>query len=180
MEIIDPAMSWFEIFEVPTYNLDNIIGGNDDYIDKSYARVIQFFNNTCLNRYLLPRKVVFDNWSDFRQEFTTFIKEFDIELILTTIKNPQDNDPVKQLHQITLNIIVTKYLSNKVFDYIDPWGEKLAYIAWVIWVSHHRIIQDTPGQAVFVRYNIFNLASVVDWQVITTGKQQQVETDNVQ
>ena len=36
----------------------------------------------------------------------------------------------------------------------------------------------TPGQAVFGRYIIFNLVSVVDWRVITTAKQRQVDVDN--
>ena len=38
---------------------------------------------------------------------------------------------------------------------------------------------DTPGQAVFGRDILFNLASVVDWQVVTAVKQRQVDTDNV-
>ena len=29
MTIIDPAMGWFEIFEVPTFELDEVTGGND-------------------------------------------------------------------------------------------------------------------------------------------------------
>ena len=37
----------------------------------------------------------------------------------------------------------------------------------------------TPGQSVFFRYMLFNLASVVDWRVITTVKQRQVDIDNV-
>ena len=37
----------------------------------------------------------------------------------------------------------------------------------------------TPGKAVFSRYMIFNIASVVEWQVITAGNQQQVDIDHV-
>ena len=67
------------------------------------------------------------------------------------------------MHQVTLNMPVTKYLANKVFDYIYPWGETLASITWVIRASYHRTIKATPGQAVFVRDIIFNLASVLEW-----------------
>ena len=84
------------------------------------------------------------------------------------------------MKQGILNMLVTIYLANKAFDYIDPWGETLASIAWAIQASYHHAIQATPNQAVFGRYMIFNLVSVVDWQVITDGKQQQVEIDNVQ
>ena len=38
----------------------------------------------------------------------------------------------------------------------------------------------TPDQNAFGKYIIFNLVSVIDWQVITAAKQQQVGIDNVQ
>ena len=75
------------------------------------------------------------------------------------------------MHQVILNMLVIKDLDNKVFNYIDPWGENLASIAWSIRASYHRTIQYTPGKSVFGRYIILNLASVVDWQDITAGKQ---------
>ena len=77
-------------------------------------------------------------------------------------------------------MIVTKDLANKVLQYIYPLGETLSYIAWAIRPSYHRTIQATPGQVVFGRYMVFNLASVIYWWVITAGKHQQVEIENVQ
>ena len=38
----------------------------------------------------------------------------------------------------------------------------------------------TPDQAVFGRYMLFNLTSVIDWQVVTTENQQQVDIDKAQ
>ena len=38
---------------------------------------------------------------------------------------------------------------------------------------------DTPGKAVFGRNTIFNLASGVDWRVVTAVKKRQVDIDNV-
>ena len=67
-------------------------------------------------------------------------------------------------------MLATKDIDNKVFDYIDPWGETLAYIAWKIRASYHCDIMATPGQAVFGRYMLFNLASVVGWKVLTDIK----------
>ena len=76
-------------------------------------------------------------------------------------------------------MLVTKDLDNKVFDYIDPWGETLASTAWAIRSSYHRTIMATPGQAVFGIYMLFNLASVVHWRVLTVAKKRQVDIDNV-
>ena len=94
------------------------------------------------------------------------LKDIDIKYVLATVKKPQANAPVERVHQVILN------------DHKDPWRETLAYIAWEIRASYHRTIMATPGQAVFGRDMIFNLASVVDWRVITVTKQRQVDTDN--
>ena len=179
MTMIDPATGWFEVVEIMTFDLDELTAGNDEYIDKSSARVSQLFNNTWLCRYLRPRKVVFDNGSEFKQDFTPLLKDSDIEPVLTSVTNPQANAPVERLHQVMLNMIVTNDLYNKVFNYIYPWGENLAYIAWEIRASYHRTIMDTSGQSVFGRDMLFNLTSVFDWQVATAAKQHQVDIDNV-
>ena len=95
------------------------------------------------------------------------LKDFYIKPVLTTIKNPQGNDQVEWVNQVVLNILVTKYLDNKVFDHIDTWGETLASISWAIRASYHSIIMVTPGQSEFDRDVISKPASVIDWRVIT-------------
>ena len=72
---------------------------------------------------------MFDKRSEFKRYFTPFLKYFDIKPALTIIKNPQADAMVEQVHQVISNTLVTKYLANKVFDYIDPCGETLASIA---------------------------------------------------
>ena len=73
---------------------------------------------------------MFDNRSDFKWNFTPLIKYFDIKAVLTIIKNPQANNLVERVHQVILNMIFTKYIDNRVFEYIYIWGETLASIAW--------------------------------------------------
>ena len=66
VNMINPSTGWFDIVEILTYDLNELTAGNDEYIDKSSARVSQLFKNTWLCRYTHPRKVVFDNGSDFK------------------------------------------------------------------------------------------------------------------
>ena len=87
------------------------------------------FNNTWLCRYPRPCKVVLDNGSEFKRYFNPLLKDFDIKPVLTSVKDPQANAMVEQVHQVILNMLITKDLDNKVFDYIYPWGETLAYVA---------------------------------------------------
>ena len=101
---------------------------------------------------------MFDDGYDFKRGLTTLLKHFDIKTVLTTIKNPQTNALVEQVHQVIFNIIVTKDPDNKVFDYIHPWGDTISPIAWTIRASYHRTTGTTPAQAVFGRDMIFNLA----------------------
>jgi hypothetical protein len=76
-------------------------------------------------------------------------------------------------------MICTKDLSNRVFDYIDPWGEILSSIAWAIHASYHSMPGATPAQLVFGRDMIFNIKTIVDWRTITACKQKQVIKDNL-
>ena len=70
-----------------------------------------------------------DNGSDFQLELTPLRNDFNIKLVFATIKKPQANALVERVHQVILNMLVTKYLDEKVFDHIDPWGETLASVA---------------------------------------------------
>ena len=63
---------------------------------------------------------MFDNGYEFKQYFTPLLKDFDIKPVLMKVKNTQANSPVKRVHQVILNMLVTKDLDNKVFDHIDP------------------------------------------------------------
>ena len=56
---------------------------------------------------------MFDNGSGFKQDFNPLLKEFDIKPVLTLVKNPQDNAPVEQVHQLILNMLVTKDIDKK-------------------------------------------------------------------
>ena len=106
------------------------------------------------------------------------LNDLDIKPVLTKIKNPQAKALLERVHQVIFNMLVTKDIDNKVFNHIYPWGENLAYTAWAIRSFYHHTIMYTPGQSVIGRNMLFNLASVVDWKVVTDAKQQQVDIDN--
>ena len=86
---------------------------------------------------------MFDNRYYFKRDFNPFLKEFDIKPVITSVNNPQYNTPVEWVHQVILNMLVTKDLDNKVFDHIYPWVENLSYIEWSIRASYHRTIMTT-------------------------------------
>ena len=111
------------------YDGNEVTVVNDMYIDESSVSVRQFFNNTRVSRYQRQRKFVFDDGYEFKQYFTPFLKDFFIKVVFMKIKKSQANALVERLDQIILNMLLSKDIDNKVFNYIDQWCETLAYIA---------------------------------------------------
>jgi transposase InsO family protein len=134
MTMVDPATGWFEIAQVPVFDIvwkdnDSIDTRDKSALDKSSARISQLFNQVWLSRYPRPNKVVFDNGSEFKKNFVPLLKDFSIKPTLTTIKNPQSNAVVERVHQVIDSMIKTQQLEDQVLDYVDPFGEFLASIA---------------------------------------------------
>ena len=67
----------------------------------------------------------------------------------------------------------------KLYEYIDLWGGNLVSVMRTIRAYYHFTLGFTPGQAVFGRDLLFNLTSIIDWRVVTTSKQRQVNIDGV-
>jgi hypothetical protein len=179
MTMIDPATGWFEIAEVPSFNIEDVKKGNTQLIDKTSARISQVFNQVWLSRYPRPRRVVLDNGSEFKKDFLVLLKDFDVKATLTSVENPQANSPVERVHQVIQSMLATKDLESQTYDFIDPWGEILSSVAWAIRASYHSTLKATPGQLVFGQDMIFNLNKVVDWQLMEKQKQDQIIRDNI-
>ena len=176
MTMLDPVTGWFEIAEVPDYIVDDINKKNiTREIDKSSARISRLFDQYWLARYPRPKKVIFDNGSEFKKDFVPLLKDWSIKPQCTTIKNPQSNSPVERIHQVLRHMFLTKNLRAQTFDYIDPFGSILASIAWAVRASFNSATNATPAQLVFGRDMMFNLTSLVNWKDLSIKKQKLVD-----
>jgi hypothetical protein len=73
---VDPrltAMTMVEIVQVPYYSIEDVKNDEQDYIDKSSARISRLFEQTWLSRYPRPREVICDNGSEFKLHFMTLL-----------------------------------------------------------------------------------------------------------
>ena len=61
------------------------------------------------------------------------------------------------MHQIIYNMLVTKDPERNLFEYICPWIEILASIAYEIKDSYPRTLVFMPGLSVYVKDVLFNL-----------------------
>jgi hypothetical protein len=179
MTFLDPATGWFEIAEVPYFDIDDVKNKNKTAIDKSSARISQIFNDVWLSRYPRPRKVIFDNGSEFKKDFVPLLQDFAIKPTCTTIKNPQSNAPVERIHQVVGQMMAAQDLKTRIFDFVNPWGPILTSIAWAIRAAHHSTLGYTPAQLVFGRDMVFNIKTIINWKDISERKQAQVDKDNL-
>ena len=180
MTMIDPATGWFEVVEVPNFIVEDVKNKRTiETIDKSSARISRLFDQTWLSRYPRPRKVIFDNGSEFKKDFVPLLKDWSIKPKATTIKNPQSNSPIERVHQVIRHMLLTKNLKEKIFDYLDPFGSILASVAWAIRASYNSTTDATPAQLVFGRDMMFNLTTLVNWKELSIRKQALVDKANL-
>ena len=85
---------------------------------------------------------------------------------------------MEQFHQVLYNILVTKDLDSKFYDFMYPWFKTLTYIVFDILYYYHLMLGFIPEKSVFGRYLLFNITSIIDWRVIMAKKQQQVNIYN--
>ena len=166
MTFIDPATGWFEIAEVPL-------------IDQSSARISQLFDSVWLARYPRPRRVIYDNGSEFKKNFRPLLKDLAIQPVCTSVKNPQSNAILERIHQVTGNMLKTMDLVNIEFDAIDPWTSILTSIAYAVRCSFHSTLKATPGQLVFGRDMLLDLKFEPNYTQTWAQKQQRINYDNI-
>ena len=66
MKIINPTTGWIEIVKIPTYEVNEVTGGNDELMDKSSVKVSWMLTNKWLIRYPRAHKVVFYYGYEFK------------------------------------------------------------------------------------------------------------------
>ena len=119
--MLDPVTGWLEIAEVPTFIVEELQDmkskevKDHTLIDKSSARISRLIDQTWLSRYSRPKKVVFDNGSEFKKYFVPLLKYWSIKTKCTTIKNPQSNSPIEKIHQVLRHMLLTKTCLNRLW-----------------------------------------------------------------
>ena len=130
----------------------------------------QLFNQTWLCRYPIPKRVRFDNRSEFKKNFIPLLKDFVVKPKPTSIKTPQSNTILEMVHQVLGVILCTYELKDHTFGEIYPWGPILQYIAWTIRSAYHTNTQASLGQLVFGRNMLFIIPYTPDWGGIRKRK----------
>eukprot|EP00804_Cyclotella_cryptica_P016226 CCRYP_005714-RB/>CCRYP_005714-RB protein AED:0.39 eAED:0.51 QI:0/-1/0/1/-1/0/1/0/152 len=124
--MIDPATSWFEIVELPVSQLhepdiptstkghrstDTHIQPKQPYFDKSSATVGNIVNRIWFSHYPHSQYIIYNNGSEFKLLFETLCDSYGLKCKLTSIRNPQANAILEQVHQTIMAMLRTADLS---------------------------------------------------------------------
>ena len=136
LTMIDPAMGWFEIKEIPGKRADVL------------SNLIQ---QTWMNRYPWPQKIICDRGKEFMAEVKQmFQEEYGCNVNQITTKNPQANAILERIHQTIGNMIRTYQLPTREdVDEEDPFSELLGAVAFETRATVHTTLGATPMQLVF-------------------------------
>ena len=115
LTMINLASSWFEIVELPV-TTDAVIlldkkgqkgtkthintNTKLPYFDKSSAMISNLVNKTWFSHHPCCQYIIYDNGSEFKLHFKAFCKTYGIKCRPTSVKNPQANAILEQLHQV--------------------------------------------------------------------------------
>ncbi len=117
LTMIDPASSWFEVEEMPVVeyattdkSVHDATKEKDAYFDKSSAMISTLVDKIWFSRYPGCQHIIYDNGSEFKLHFEALCDSYGIKHKPTSVKNPQANAILEQVHQILMTMLRTAEL----------------------------------------------------------------------
>eukprot|EP00804_Cyclotella_cryptica_P011422 CCRYP_016385-RA/>CCRYP_016385-RA protein AED:0.32 eAED:0.32 QI:0/-1/0/1/-1/1/1/0/261 len=189
--MIDPATSWFEIVELLVSQLQELdiptgtkgqmskethVQTKQPYFDKTSATVGNIINRTWFRRYPRSQYIIYSNGSEFKLHFETLCDSYGLKRKPTSVRIPQANAILKQVHQTIMAMFRSADL-----DMADTVNESdiadfLTNAAWAVCSTYHTVLNTSPGAAIFGRDMLFDVLYIADWSKI--GEYRQKEADN--
>jgi len=89
----------------------------------------------------------------------------------TSIKTPQANAILEQIHQAVMTIIFTSDVD--MANLVEPRDIDtiLTNVSWAICSTYHTVRKASPGAAIFGQDMLFNIPYIADWKKIGDNRQ---------
>ena len=178
LTMIDPASGWFEMVELPVIEIFKESGKDvegSETFDKTSQQIARLVNLTWFCRYPRPRKVIFDNGSEFKLHFQALCDTYGLKCKPTTVKNPQSNAILERTHQVIGNMMRTAEIDMQETVTQDDITDFVANASWAIRSTHHTVLKSSPGAAIFARDMLFDIPYIADWTKIGEYRQKQTK-----
>jgi hypothetical protein len=185
LTMIDPASSWFEIVELPVVELSPTSQSKikakphdktkEAYFDKSSSMISTLVNRTWFSRYPHCQHIIYDKGSEFKLHFKALCDSYGIKRKPTSVKNPQVDAILEQVHQVIMTMLRTAELDMATSVAPSDIVTFLTNAAWAIRSTYHTVLKASPGAAIFGRDMLFDIPYIADWNKI--GDYRQCQTD---
>eukprot|EP00804_Cyclotella_cryptica_P014389 CCRYP_015556-RA/>CCRYP_015556-RA protein AED:0.20 eAED:0.20 QI:0/0/0/1/0/0/2/0/270 len=161
LTMMDPASSWFEIVELPVIT-EAIIPLDTKrrkgkktheepklaYFDKSPAMISNLVNMTWFSRYPRCQYIIYDNGSKFKLHFKALCDHMGSRP--TSVKNPQANAILEQVHQVISSMIQTAEIDMAPSVESSNIDKFMTNVAWAIRSTYHIVLKSSQAQPFLV------------------------------
>ena len=132
-------------------------------------------NKTWFSWYPCSQQVIYDNGIKFKLHFKALCDTYGIKRKPTSVKNPQVNAILEQVHQVIMVMLHTA--ENDMADSVDASDIDtfLTNVAWAIHSTYHTVLKASPGAAIFGRDMLFDISFLAVWNKIGDCKERQTD-----
>jgi hypothetical protein len=137
--------------------------------------ISHLMNKTWFSYYPRCQYIIYDNGSKFKLHFEALCESYGIKLKPTSVKNPQANAILEQLHQVSTTLLCTTELEMVNTVATSDIDAFVTDAAWTISSTYHTVLKASPGAAIFGWDMWFDIQFLADWNKI--GDHRQHKTD---
>ncbi len=112
-----------------------------------------------MSRYPQCCILIYDNGSEFKQNFKYLCESYGNKRKPTTVKNPQANAILEHVHQVLAQMLCTTEFNMAKLVTPNDVDIFLDNVAW----AYHMVLKDSPGMAIFGRDMLFDVPFVANW-----------------
>ncbi len=128
-----------------------------------------------MSRYPRYRYIIYNNGSEFKLNFEYLCITYGVKRKPTTVKNPQANAILENLHEVLAQMLRTAELDmaktvtpNDVDVFLDN-------AAWAICSTYHTVLEASPCTAIVGRDMLFDIPFIANWNKIEDYRQCQTD-----
>ncbi len=135
-------------------------------------------NKTWLSRYPQCQKLIYDNGSEFKLHFEHLCDSYGIKRKPTTVKNSQANAIQERVQQVIGQMLCTSEINTTNSVSPDDFDVFLDNAVWAIRSTYHKVLQTSPGAALFRRDKTFDIPFEANWNKIGDHRQSLTDRSN--
>ena len=132
-------------------------------------------NKTWFSHYPHCQYIIYDNGSKFTLHFEALCESFGIKRKPASVKNPQANAILEQMHQVITTMLCTTDLDSTNIVVTRDINAYLTDAACAICSIYHTVLKASPGAAIFGQAMLFDIPFLADWN--KNGDHRRHQTD---